>query len=1011
MPRPLGKLILVLAAILISSTLVVARTALAGGVTGTIVARFDGNPVALPDIKVTLVNRETSAATGPMITDLSGHFGFPPQPVGAYKLCWSAPGWRPGCSTAPIAGGDRTVRVGLVTIDRDAGLSLVHGGVTLADGTPCLFSSPFFGIDLTAAVSALNGDGRVVAGPVRANTGGQYVLPGLPGTAVRLRATCEAATVGAVLGTLSPGVSMRIDLFLHNFRPEVRGFLPTFAGRPVRRVPPGAMVKVEAAVTDRDRDPLSFRWMAAEGSGMATMQPDGTAMWALPRQRGLHTLYLLASDRKGGIKQGRLTLNVGTDGVFFSGLVTGPDGMPIAGAMVNINDATLATDRHGVFSMLAAEDVNDRYVVTVMKPGFVPQSRILDDGVGATSWHLVPAQVTMVDPRRNINILERGRGAAHLRIAADSLVDESGNPPRGPVNVTLATLDPDAAPLPGNDGGIDAAGREVIINQFGGVYLDVRDGAGRRFMLRPGARARVSIPVAQSRLRAGTRPPHDIDMWAYDGLSGLWQPRGSAKLTGLVYDYNLFGDLVIVVGGGIPQIAPGCLLIYGQINQRSIGLSVRVTPASSPPLPPFTITGYYNLMIPIPANKAATLELLDDIGDVVQSAKFFGGPNLDLLPNNVAQPGHPLQSVKFPFPTYCSSQVTFTVGFPPWAGYPGKGNMLAQNVPTGSDSFAQSYYNVVDPMNKRTTLGGWWMKNGFDANGVASGDTLATYLNTNELGVGRYVRCSQSPDHSTTGCYVTLYGNPDGHPGNADLAFNVVKDSASWTLAMERRAVETNPPSAPLVKFFAFNGPDAISPRVNSVDLDGLGPRFMPSACVVCHGGGYFSTANSNSFTLAEAELHASLREFDRSTLKAPSGQDQSAVLDKLNHLVRQGNPTYAFGIGSAIAELIDGWYLSNSFDPTFVPMGWKATAADQTFYLNAVAKSCRTCHDAFDPGVNWAMKSNFASDPDFQRALVCSDSGRAMPNAVLTYINFWLSNRPGLLKGFFAWPACPSSP
>jgi hypothetical protein len=56
-------------------------------------------------------------------------------------------------------------------------------------------------------------------------------------------------------------------------------------------------------------------------------------------------------------------------------------------------------------------------------------------------------------------------------------------------------------------------------------------------------------------------------------------------------------------------------------------------------------------------------------------------------------------------------------------------------------------------------------------------------------------------------------------------------------------------------------------------------------------------------------------------------------------------------------------------------------------------------------------MKSNFASDPDFQRALVCSDSGRAMPNAVLTYINFWLSNRPGLLKGFFAWPACPSSP
>ena len=86
-----------------------------------------------------------------------------------------------------------------------------------------------------------------------------------------------------------------------------------------------------------------------------------------------------------------------------------------------------------------------------------------------------------------------------------------------------------------------------------------------------------------------------------------------------------------------------------------------------------------------------------------------------------------------------------------------------------------------------------------------------------------------------------------------------------------------------------------------------------------------------------------------------------------------------------------------------------KATAADQTFYLNAVAKSCRTCHDAFDPGVNWAMKSNFASDPDFQRALVCWDSGRAIPNAGLTYINFWLSDRPEMLTAFWGWPACPS--
>jgi hypothetical protein len=213
------------------------------------------------------------------------------------------------------------------------------------------------------------------------------------------------------------------------------------------------------------------------------------------------------------------------------------------------------------------------------------------------------------------------------------------------------------------------------------------------------------------------------------------------------------------------------------------------------------------------------------------------------------------------------------------------------------------------------------------------------------------------------------------------------------------------------MKFFAYQGPDAGSPRVNSVDLDGFGPRFVPSSCVVCHGGGYFSVTNnmfSNTDPAKSPELHASLREFDRSTLRPPSGQDMSTALDALNMIVRHGNPAYGGAHnGIAIAELIDGWYKSGPFDPTFVPSGWSTNPA---FYQNAVAKSCRTCHVAFDDGVNWAAMATFNSDPDFQHALVCPDTGRFMPNAVLTYINFWLSNRPALLTNFFGWAACPSA-
>ncbi len=45
---------------------------------------------------------------------------------------------------APIVVADRTVRLGFVTIAPGAGLSLVRGGVTLADGTPCLFFQRVF---------------------------------------------------------------------------------------------------------------------------------------------------------------------------------------------------------------------------------------------------------------------------------------------------------------------------------------------------------------------------------------------------------------------------------------------------------------------------------------------------------------------------------------------------------------------------------------------------------------------------------------------------------------------------------------------------------------------------------------------------------------------------------------------------------------------------------------------------------------------------------------------------
>ncbi len=180
-------------------------------------------------------------------------------------------------------------------------------------------------------VSAVNGDGRVVAGPLRANTGGEYVLAGLPETAVRVRATCDTATVAAPLGAPGSSTAMRVDLFVRNFRPEVRGFLPTLAGRPVRR-----RCRRARRWTSRPLSPIAMA-IHRHCRGWRPRVPEWRHRTRTEALRGpCHangvctrcTCWL--PDHKGGIRQGQLTLNVGTElaMVLFGHLATGPGAAP-----------------------------------------------------------------------------------------------------------------------------------------------------------------------------------------------------------------------------------------------------------------------------------------------------------------------------------------------------------------------------------------------------------------------------------------------------------------------------------------------------------------------------------------------------------------------------------------------------------------------------------------------------------------------------------------------------------
>jgi uncharacterized repeat protein (TIGR01451 family) len=351
----------------------------------------------------------------------------------------------------------------------------------------------------------------------------------------------------------------------------------------------------------------------------------------------------------------------------------------------------------------------------------------------------------------------------------------------------------------------------------------------------------------------------------------------------------------------------------------------------------------------------------------------------------------------------------------------------------GSDTYAQSYYAAVDPLdplaNKRMNLGQWWTTNGFTATGADDPNAIkqtpdgklvsasAAYLNNNDLGFGRDMHIHQLKNGDIA-AYVSNYSfdppRPDQNPLDADAAQAKNPARAIATVCMEYSPVENT--TVPVVKFFVYagdqpgNGILKTDARRTFADLDGRGRKFVPQLCMECHGGLPNSSPAPNQVSLTPSYF----REFDTASFMFPRpgkridyltptpdgspGRDKPTATEnfafhKLNRLVELTNPALPGQVGYAITELIQGWYPNDTVafpGPTpssadtqkidFVPGGWQNVSPDGTvqtritnLYLQVVAKSCRTCHVAQSP--DFASYTQFAAYKDFNGDLSPKDN------------------------------------
>lgn len=1004
-------------------------------VSGTLIAelseRVPGKPaIELPESRVFLRDSGSQQEVASTKTQLDGKFYLLAGP-GSYLLCWEMTALT-GCGPKVVV---KDAPVWLNTVGVSVDTTFVYGTVLTGDDRPCWLHDEFFALNVVTKLRLIEPS---TGNPARdgdvANFQGEYFLPGIePGRYV-IEASCEQADANARVSL--GGVPVEVNLALPNHAPRVRAVEARESGNGVTRVAAGAQVTVDALAHDADSDPIDYRWRALDGSGSIAGGSTATQNWILPSTPGLHSLYLLARDGKGGYAYQRFDLQVGPPNLGFSGRVIDEfTKAPVEGVSVEANGVATTTNAQGWFSVIVPPAPSRRYVLNMRHPEYALLSRVFDRSAEGNTYELIGVETTTHDLAAPIDVVDNGgtgpcgtpggreqrpprvlsqpetesdrppdrepcrHVGAGVRMRGGAFEIVGGGAPRAPISMALATHNPARRAIPGDYRANDPALGPSEMLSFGALYANFRDADGKPLNLRSGQTAEVRVPVSPQQQPAA-QPT--IDLWYYDESAGFWEKEGTATLVstpqGPMYIGRTthFSTINMDVAGNDPAQATCVrmeidsslsawqnLVLRAYVSYGGTSVQVKETPLDG--------AQYHAIYrIPFGTGSLNTLRL--------ELRGTFNSQEVVLLNNIINTDARPKMTGTNLWPPYpyseCGDPIVLTadpIALPYYGDIDATGRPAfltgpyGQFLPPDGEQVATDYYAAIDPTNAKDTLGEWWSLNGF-SQVDGSGGTRAAYLNHNDLGFGRDMNCLATG--SDFACYVTNYGLPDQNAANANAAESRDATKRGATVAMEYKASE---PLDKRVQFFVYGGGVTGSGRIKFADLDGLGPKPVPHLCLVCHGG-RFDTDNKAKY--------ARFREFDLPSFKYSEGRSwnfgqttlsaaELASFGTLNQSVR--DVSLVDVPASPIRALISNWYPGNNFATApvqpAVPSGWSSQAAG---YQEVFGQSCRTCHVARDAGaVDPFFVFNKSSEFAGTSYAVCS-SPKLMPNAFVTYKNFW---------------------
>lgn len=986
--------------------------------------------------------------------DEQGNFRIPFVPAGTWLIGWSANG-QAGFLPEPLEmTADGVVKSPLVLpagpLPPPPGTTLL-GFLTLSTGDAPRIDLPEFGLHARAELRAdfADGSSRTVIPDRR----GAWALPDITGGfPIILTATYQGLVkvteVAAPPLELTPLAIQFVEPI-----PKLHRLTAWQNGAEVMEIAPGVPVTFQPEVANPAGLALTPRWIA-EWNGQKILSTEPSPVFTFDS----------ASPEPGEPAVGG-TVRVRCFPSPFTAVDIGPFNLVISGEPVSVRGFGCWSGMTGRWHPNAAEQIwpTGPATVTVTHTGIATPSvantvvtqngrtwfelpldpvsvppylvRVEEPGHMRFLWPfefqlpkeatfcVVPANVWNLAQNPGTLIVNHPDGAT-LYLPYGSLLDPTNTPWLGNITVRMVVWDPSPVPAGGpNHWNVLPPNMELRgpnlrngIFPYHCVWFDITTDTG--VSLTPVAAATLTLPT-ESHITVPQMPCfHQVETTGYFERHGF--PNGMAtQLSAGKYNVNLGTKGLFMIGYDTPLLE----ILFEADRSLNYPFEVRVNRS----IFPVTVTGACQNSfghLYIHSSWGVLAEVLDErqapgIHYANPAQASFQQPVTPMQKRVITRKGDNL---------FSPPPATLPAIAPAWlrlsmadsepklktqttdttvTGINGANHFLSRMTNTPADA-AVYYQKIKAP----ATLAQWRALNGFPAafGGTISGvgmDGYATcyYYNLGDLGFARAQ---------------TMRVTTSGIDGQKDVAFAVTnyptledarcKRGAVATVCMDhslRTDLGQATPSR-YTRFYVYGAGGALQ---DCADLDGGGPKCVPNACVICHGGNrYASPATLNDTT----NLGSRFLPFDLDSYTFhPKYGVQKQEIANMNAAVLKT------GANSAITSLITGWYGNanpvasfatwNNFNAAWMPTaplsGWPL---EPQMYTDVFKHSCRVCHISRDVGstVQFETLTQLAN-AGYGYGSACF--GLSMPHSQRTWSIFWGSRGSNNL-GFSGVPNMPTT-